>query len=213
MPARRRLPILRLAGKASTRRRPVNSALGRALNPARCFPSLRPAPQGSSSLLGKSSLPVLLLPTTRFGRACKTRVLPSLRLSAASGASRLPRSASPRPSCRPVVAGASRRRAAPRCQFVGHAALESTGSLLQRRAGGAHGRRLLKSTDGALGYAPGEAPSNLRRHPSGQRPSTRPNWSFNRSANGMAPGPRGARCLSSAARARRHAVVARLTLR
>jgi hypothetical protein len=40
-----------------------------------------------------------------------------------------------------------------------------------------------------------------------------PNKSFNRSANGMAPGPRGAVYISSAARARRHAVVARLTLR
>jgi hypothetical protein len=41
----------------------------------------------------------------------------------------------------------------------------------------------------------------------------RSNWSFNRSANGMAPGPRGAVCPSCAARARRHTVVARLTLR
>lgn len=39
-----------------------------------------------------------------------------------------------------------------------------------------------------------------------------PNWSFNRSTNGMAPGSRCARCLSSAARAKRHAVVARLNL-
>ena len=207
------MPILRLAARVPCLRGPVSSTLGRALNPARGFPSLRPAPQGSSSLLGKSSLPVLLLPTACFGRAGKSRVLQSLRLSAASGASRLPSSASPRPSCRPVVVGASRRRAAPRCQFVGHAALESTGSLLQRRAGGAHGQRLLKSTDGALGCAPNDVPCHLGRMPSGQRRSTRPNWSFNRSANGMAPGPRGARCLSCAARARRHAVVARLTLR
>ncbi len=40
-----------------------------------------------------------------------------------------------------------------------------------------------------------------------------PNPSLNRSANGMAPCPRGSACLSSASRARRHAAVARLTLR
>ena len=40
-----------------------------------------------------------------------------------------------------------------------------------------------------------------------------PNPSLNRSANGMAPCPRGAVCLSSASRARRHTAVARLTLR
>ena len=40
-----------------------------------------------------------------------------------------------------------------------------------------------------------------------------PNWSFNRSANGMAPCPRGARCRCCSSRARRHTVVARLTLR
>ena len=46
-----------------------------------------------------------------------------------------------------------------------------------------------------------------------QSHALQPNWSFNRSANGMAPGPRGAVCLSCAARARRHTAVARLTLR
>jgi hypothetical protein len=43
--------------------------------------------------------------------------------------------------------------------------------------------------------------------------SLRPNWSFNRSANGWPPCPRGAVCLSCASRARRPSVVARLTLR
>jgi hypothetical protein len=40
-----------------------------------------------------------------------------------------------------------------------------------------------------------------------------PNWSFNRSANGWPPCPRGAVCLSCTSRARRPAAVARLTLR
>ena len=40
-----------------------------------------------------------------------------------------------------------------------------------------------------------------------------PNRSFNRTRHGMAPGPRGALCLSSAARARHHAASRRLTLR
>ena len=40
-----------------------------------------------------------------------------------------------------------------------------------------------------------------------------PNPSLNRSANGMAPCPRGSACLSCTSRARRHTAVARLTLR
>ena len=40
-----------------------------------------------------------------------------------------------------------------------------------------------------------------------------PNMAVNRSANGMAPGPRSARCPCCASRPRRHAVVARLPLR
>jgi hypothetical protein len=41
----------------------------------------------------------------------------------------------------------------------------------------------------------------------------RSNWSFNRSANGWPPCPRGAACLSCASRAKRPSAVARLTLR
>jgi hypothetical protein len=40
-----------------------------------------------------------------------------------------------------------------------------------------------------------------------------PNWSFNRSANGWPPCPRGAVCISCTSQARRPSVVARLTLR
>ena len=70
---------------------------------------------------------------------------------------------------------------------------------------------------------PGGPPPSSTKHPTllyspfsssvSSGHTARPNWSFNRSANGMAPGPRSARCLSCAARARRHTVVARLTLR
>ena len=44
-------------------------------------------------------------------------------------------------------------------------------------------------------------------------PPLRPNWSFNRSANGWPPCPRGARCLCCTPWARRPPAVARVTLR
>ncbi len=44
-------------------------------------------------------------------------------------------------------------------------------------------------------------------------PGMPPNMAVNRSANGMAPGPRSARCPCCASRPRHHAVVARLPLR
>ncbi len=59
----------------------------------------------------------------------------------------------------------------------------------------------------------GRRRSLARPAPARTTPGMPPNMSVNRSANGMAPGPRSARCPCCASRPRRHAGAARLPLR
>jgi hypothetical protein len=106
-----------------------------------------------------------------------------------------------------------RTEAKPHSQLHGRAAYGRAGSLVQRRVGGAGGQSPRSAANGARAAGNLALPVRFRCRRPFPRPSTQPNRSFNRSANGMAPGPRSAVCISCAARARRHTVVARLTLR
>ena len=111
MPARRSLPILRLAGKVSSRRRPVNSALGCVSRKVRVY-SLRrnQQPSGASALLGEPMTP----------RLAKHR---------------LREQGAPNAALRGWHPGHT--EAKPHSQFHGRAAHGRTTSLARRRAGGA----------------------------------------------------------------------------
>jgi hypothetical protein len=181
------VPILLLAGKASIRCRPVNSALGCASRNCRVhLPSHHQQPSGASALLGKSS-----------------KLLPIHELR------RLPRA---------VNAGLRGRRS--RCshesfesQFHGRAAFGRPAPFRQGRAGGAEWRTPWSASCNSRAATYWLSLMWFYCRCACQRPSAPPNWSFNRSANGWPPCPRGALCLSCASRARRPPVVARLTLR
>jgi len=203
---------MRRAARAACLGAQVNSTLGlgvgaaqvpspRVPNPSQCtVPTLTPAPEASKSRHSagpdRAPLPVL---STQVGMV---RAL-----------ARRQQTAQVRSAQWSVVVGASRRRAAPRSQPHGRAALQATGPLRRRRAGGAERKRPCAASSVTSSKPDLAVPQQLHQARVCHRPSPRPNMSFNRSSTGMAPGPCGAVCTSSAARARRHAVVARLTLR
>ena len=182
------MSILRLAGKASIRRRPVNSALGRRIELV------------VSATAASTPLPVWL----RLG-GHRTRISGELPFPHAThGAKGAVFSAQAVTTTEPSRSGgsleaAARSSATSRRSVCRSRRVQPSRRLASAQTCAAIGQRLVSSTVG-----PAASFREFLR---------RPNWSFNRSANGMAPGPRSARCLSSAARARHHAVVARLTLR
>ena len=180
--------MLRLAGKAPCRFRPVNSALGLAFNMARSH---------------KWSLVMSQMPAVaRFGHAhgqpsSSQRCGPGLnrtnwlRQGAWRGAPRLPTTSAGSTSVRIVVVGASRRRAAPRNQFRGRAALGGPGMLRQRRAGGAEHSSCHAST--ICAQAGLRRFGAVRRRPTVRcMPPARPNRSFKGTRNSKAARPRGA---------------------
>jgi hypothetical protein len=181
------LSIIRLAAGLPRRCRPVSSTLGCASWNCRVhLPSHHQQPSGASALLGKSS------------KAHSIRTL-----------HRLPR-----------AVNAALRRTRSRhsgesfeSQFHGRAAFGTVAPLRQGHAGGAEWRTTWSARGNSRAATCWPSLMWFYRRCACQRPSAPPNWSFNRSANGWPPCPRGAHCLSCASRARRPPVVARLTLR
>ena len=207
------MPILRLAGTAPRRRRPVNSALGGeeympwlACSAGAAFHMASAASRGlrpqapSFAIIHAQFRPRQVQHEQAASANC---VAPSALTQAAStvhptawrqlhghhSSQQKRHTASAPPclarACRGQFALSAQRRAPCQLKFP-HFGTCGTGVAL------VHGLR--------QPWAP-----SSRTSP--------PNPSLNRSANGMAPCPRGSACLSSASRARRHAVVARLTLR
>jgi hypothetical protein len=151
------------AAKAPFRCRPVSSTLGR-VSPSFCVytPSRPQQPSGASSRLGKSSL---------LGLGLRRWLEPDLNLAALRGW-RLWRTDARFGS-----------------QFHGRAAFGRLRPLRQGRAGGAG-----ESTPAAIlkrraAWAYLASPLKFRLGTVGIWPSTRPNKSFNRTANGRPPGP------------------------
>jgi hypothetical protein len=178
---------MRRTGQAPRRRRPVNSALGCALrNSCVHLPSHPQQPSCASALLGKSSRVYAIQQLRRLVHA----------------------------------ANAALRERRSRCsdesfesQFHGRAACGSSAPLRPGRASGAEWRAPCLASTSTFAASCWPSLMWFNRQCACHRPSAPPNWSFNRSANGWPPCPRGACCLSCASRARRPAVVARLTLR
>ena len=190
------MPILRLAGKASIRRRPVNSALGHASMSAQASP---PAAASSSARWGtRPSKP----PHRLFFKASARRFGPAHRSSSLPDSRRFAPTSNGNQSVRLSVS--SGWRFAPACcaaQSVQGCAAHGWPARLAAAVQAAHEQRSERPALSAKLF--------VRRAVR----STWPNLSFNRSANGWPPCPRGAVCLSCASRARRPSVVARLTLR
>ena len=159
------MPILHLAGKASIRRRPVNSALGCVSKKLGVYSaSLHQQPSRASA--GRS--------VPRGPRSTMQRLQePSSTKAALRG-------------CRSV-----HTESKPQGQFHGRAAYERTGSLVQGRAGGA-GRQSPRSAN-FQAVAGSYRPASVRFNCSlpFAHWSTQPNLSFNRTANGVSPWPRG----------------------
>jgi hypothetical protein len=178
---------MRLAAKAPCPCRPVSSTLGCALRNCRVhLPSHHQQPSGASALLGKPTKVYAIQQLRRLVHA--------------------------------VNAALRGRRS--RCsdesfesQFHGRAAFGRPAPLRQGSAGGAEWRTPWSASCNSRGATCWLSLMWFYCRCACQRPSAPPNWSFNRSANGWPPCPRGARCLSCASRARRPSVVARLTLR
>jgi hypothetical protein len=178
---------MRLAARASCRRRPVSSTLGCALRNCRVhLPSRHQQPSGASALLGNSSNVYASQQPRRLVHAVNTAL----------------------------------RERRSRCsdesfesQFHGRAACGSSAPLRQGREGGAEWRTPWSASCNSRAATCWPSLMWFYRRCACQRPSAPPNWSFNRSANGWPPCPRGARCLSCTSRARRPSAVARLTLR
>jgi hypothetical protein len=106
--------ILRLAARAPCRSGPVTSTLGRTFAHA---PAPAHSPGSSAAVPGalRSGRPRSVTTCRHAPSSC----LPAYSRSSPSGATRLQLSSAARSSSRSVVVGASRRRAAPRRQFVG----------------------------------------------------------------------------------------------
>jgi hypothetical protein len=181
------VPILRLAGKASSRRRPVNSALGCALRNCRVhLPSHHQQPSGASALLGKSIKARTIQELRRLARAVNAALRGRRsRFSDESFES----------------------------QFRGRTACASSAPLRQGRASGAESRAPRFAGSDAFAASRWSSLMWFKLQCAGHRPSAPPNLSLNRSANGKSPWPRGSSGSSSAARPRRPAVAARLALR
>ncbi len=174
LPAWLSLHILRHAGKATCRVPPVTSTLGLAGGTVQ-------VQRAVSALRSRSQTP----------NACERNCCLSSGRRASYPAQALRAGESPRsPSLRPwsVVVGASRRRAAPRSQFVG--------------APRADGLACFAVTVHATleRAAASRLPTSVRA-----QVRARPNRAFNRRRHGRPPCPRGAVCLSCTARARRPA--------
>ena len=161
--------MLHLAGKASIRRRPVNSALGLALKPDRA--NLRRNQEQTRTATASRSGTV----TTQALRGARLRKVATLQSCRARALTRRRKPAPTRPSCSPVVVGASRQRAAPRSQFV--VALPSEGLCLRS----APCRQRMSSS-----------PLRLSCRAICQRRTARPNRSFKGTRNSKAARPRGA---------------------
>jgi hypothetical protein len=175
------------AAKAPSRRRPVNSALGRVSRSSCVYsPSRHQQPSGASSRLGKSS-------PRGNGRR---RLLETALKSAALRGWRLWH----------MDARSGR-------QFHGHAAFGRVGPLRQVRAGGAGEQTPATISRRGSAWVYLARPLRFNLGLVGLWSSTRPNRSFNRTANGRAPWPRGAFGSSCTARPRRPPAVGRLTLR
>ena len=179
--------MLHLAGKASSRRRPVNSALGSVSREVRVY-SLRrhQQPSVASASLGEPPDP----------RPLKRR---------------LPRQHATKAALR----GYRRRHTEsnPESQFHGRAAYGQAGSNIQRHARGAGMLSPRSPNLRAVAGSYRPAPLQFNRFRAFARRSTQPNLSFNRTANGASPWPRGSCGPSSASRPGRHTVVGQLTLR
>ena len=177
--------IIGRTAKPSIRRRPVNSALGLAFNMARSLKQVNAV----------SQVPAIV----RFGQANEHQYSPVLRApgvgrtgcanKSGTGAPRRPTFSSSSTISRSVVVGASRRRAAPRSQSHGRAALGASGSLGLCRAGGAGSHRTCASNPiapASLGRIGSEgAGSSVRCVP-----PARPNRSFKGTRNSKAARPR-----------------------
>jgi hypothetical protein len=179
--------IFRLAARAPCLRAPVTSTLGRVSRSSCVYtPCRHQQPSGASSRLGKSSL---------RGLGLRQWLEPDLNLAA----------------LREWRLWHTDARSG--SQFHGRAAFGRFHPLRQGRAGGAG-----KSTPAGISrrraaWAYLASPLQLRLGTVGLWYSTRPNKSFNRTANGRSPWPRGAFGSSCTARPRRPPAVGRLTLR
>jgi hypothetical protein len=192
------LPILRLAGKASTRRRPVNSTLG-------CG--------GEVSLDIESTVALAASPSSTS--------LPPPPGGLHSVASR--RTAAGPPECSQFHEGASRLRPAPASAFqsaTGHrrssltygCVFASLQAQCNNNASAALQGKAAKSLVCAYGACHTQQ-QRIRASPHAPAPRPQPNPLLNRSANGRSPWPRGASGSSCTSRPRRPAVVARLAPR
>ena len=217
------MPILRLAGKAPRRRRPVNSALGGKRDMVDSSAAALHSPWLQRSEPCALSQFIGLAPTQPHLGAHAHRFA---HVSGAQAVRHSPR-------------WVQHRRASATEAIAGSAhVLRRSRVAIEASRSSTHCLRCVGATAVAGGSALSEAAvCNQHKQPGGPaqacppRSSSRgapvwhrvasvrvntklpPNPSLNRSANGMAPCPRGSACLSSASRARRHAAVARLTLR
>ena len=162
-------PIMRRTGGLPCCRAPLNSALGLALKPDRAdlHRSQEQARSYAKSRSGTASTQTLR------GRRLSEVVAPQSCRARALARRRNPAPA--RPSCSPVVVGASRQRAAPRSQFV--VALPSEGLCL--RSAPCRQRR-------------SSPPLQLNCCAICQRRAARPNRSFKGTRNSKAARPCGA---------------------
>ena len=212
------MPILRLAGKALRRRRPVNSALDSAANSHAVNSARRNGYQSSGPRLSERFV-------TQSGFAREPAVL---RFANATQRARnsLPRD-TPQPRLGVCALSSSNKRPPCGCRRgVGQSSRPAfhirelrncslgTGTVRpgRRAVGSTHGTTSSSCHARLATVSPLFGCSTLgRRACLASKALSNP--SFKRSANGWPPCPRGAVCLSSASRARRPSVVARLTLR
>jgi hypothetical protein len=179
--------IICLAARAPHRRRPVNSALGIALNNVRAIANGRKSEHAGAHQSGVCSTAA---PTSR------TSCSPVRQL--VTGAARDPSAPIEAAAVQSVGDSAATRQTAPDCTTA---------------SGGGEWRRLRSfqrscaCSPSTVGRRTGSTFCAFRIRPA------LPNPALNRSANGKAARPRGSACLSSAPRPGSLAVVARLALR
>jgi hypothetical protein len=187
LPARRPLSILHLAGKASIRCRPVNSAVGITLNIVGAIAKDRKIEHAGARPSGLRST------ATQTARTSCSRVRQQVTSAARDRSA--PNEAA---AVQSVGGSAATRQTAPDGTTAGG------GGALQRLRSF---QRSCVCSLSRLGPRTGSTLCAFRRRPA------MPNPALNRSANGRSPWPRGSSGSSSAARPRRPAVVARLALR
>ncbi len=201
------------AGLASTRRRPVNSALGVMKSVSAAPSSVNAVGPGADMVgalwrheaaAGSSSISSASYSNVGFARPSPAAVCSLRRQEGFFCAHVLRRSREPI---------AVSRFANSACAAPQHLQPLTAGD---RDLSSTHPLRLARRPAGAAVGAHGRQGRQRRcvcKSSARSTPRMPPNMAVNRSANGMAPGPRSARCPCCASRPSRHAVVARLPLR